>query len=123
MEFFSQKLRAAGFRGEIDTTAAALSLYSHDASMFELSPKMVVFPVDAADVALLTKIAGEAKKTMPELSLTARAAGTDMSGGAINDSVIVNFTEHFKKIGSVSPTSAVVQPGVFYRDFEKQTLQ
>ena len=60
---------------------------------------------------------------MPDLSLTARSAGTDMSGGAINDSIIVNFLEHFNKIEKVSPTAAQAQPGVFYRDFEPETLK
>jgi len=55
--------------------------------------------------------------------LTARSAGTDMSGGAINDSVIMDFTRYFTKIESVSSRSAHAQPGVFYRDFEKATLE
>src|SRR5690606_15549391 len=52
-----------------------------------------------------------------------RSAGTDMSGGAINDSIIVDFMKHFDKIVKVTPTSARTQPGVYYRDFEKQTLK
>ncbi|HVX57305.1 MAG TPA: FAD-binding oxidoreductase, partial [Candidatus Saccharimonadales bacterium] len=48
---------------------------------------------------------------------------TDMSGGAINDSIIVNFLEHFTKIEHVSHTGAQAQPGVFYRDFEPETLK
>ncbi|MGH7194359.1 MAG: FAD-binding oxidoreductase, partial [Candidatus Saccharimonadales bacterium] len=55
--------------------------------------------------------------------LTARSAGTDMSGGAINDSIIVNFLEHFTKIEKVTAGAAQVQPGVFYRDFEPETLK
>jgi FAD/FMN-containing dehydrogenase len=46
-----------------------------------------------------------------------------MSGGAINDSIIVNFLEHFTKIEAVTSKSAQVQPGVFYRDFEPETLK
>jgi FAD/FMN-containing dehydrogenase len=46
-----------------------------------------------------------------------------MSGGAINDSIIVDFLEHFKAIEKVTATSAQAQPGVFYRDFEPETLK
>jgi len=46
-----------------------------------------------------------------------------MSGGAVNESVIVDFTKHFTKIESVSATEAQAQPGVFYRDFEAATLE
>src|SRR6185369_16667041 len=56
-------------------------------------------------------------------SVTARSAGTDMAGGAINESVIVDFNAHLTKIEHVSATEAHTQPGVFYRDFEKETLK
>lgn len=46
-----------------------------------------------------------------------------MSGGAINDSIIVDFQKHFRKIEKVTATSAQIQPGVFYRDFEPETLK
>lgn len=116
-------LRQAGFSGEILSDPATLDFYSHDASMFELRPKLVVKPKDAKDVERLVKLVAESKKTHPSLSLTARSAGTDMSGGAINDSIIVDFLEHFTKIEKVTTKAAQVQPGVFYRDFEKQTLK
>ncbi|HUC87551.1 MAG TPA: FAD-binding oxidoreductase [Candidatus Binatia bacterium] len=122
MEQFIQSLTSQGFKGEIDDSAEAKELYSHDASMFEIKPQLVVCPKDAADVQLLIKLASEYKKKLPNLSLTARSAGTDMSGGAINDSVIVNFNKHFTSIEKVSSDKATTEPGVFYRDFEKQTL-
>jgi FAD/FMN-containing dehydrogenase len=91
--------------------------------MFELRPKLIVKPQDGKDVATLVKYVAAQKKSHPALSLTARSAGTDMSGGAINDSVIVDFLEHFTKIEAVSSSSAQAQPGVLYRDFEPQTLK
>jgi FAD/FMN-containing dehydrogenase len=123
MDEFKQTLIKDGFKGEFDDSAEAKELYSHDASMFEIKPQLVVFPKDADDVARLVRLAAERKHAMPDLSLTGRSAGTDMSGGAINDSVIVNFNKHFTKIEHVSATEAHAQPGVFYRDFEKETLK
>lgn len=122
-ENIKQKLINLGFRGELDNTPATKDFYSHDASMFELRPKLVVYPKNADDVEKLVGMVAANKSTMPDLSLTARSAGTDMSGGAINESVIVDFQRYFNKIGSVSATSAQVQPGVFYRDFEKETFK
>ncbi len=121
MDEISKGLRAAGFRGEIDDAPATLDLYSHDASMFELRPKLVVKPEDAQDVERLVKLVTASKKTHAGLSLTARSAGTDMSGGAINDSIIVDFLAHFTKIEKIHPTYIQAQPGVFYRDFDKQS--
>lgn len=123
MDEFKQALQKAGFSGEVDDAAATLDFYSHDASMFELRPKLVVTPRNAKDVAKLVELVAMQKKHMPELSLTARSAGTDMSGGAINESIIVDFNKHLTKIEEVSSSAAHAQPGVFYRDFEKETLK
>ncbi len=123
MEQFKQKLVATGFKGELDDSAEAKEKYSHDASMFELRPELVVMPRDSADVQTLIKLVAAQKKSNPKLSVTARSAGTDMAGGAINESVIVDFNKHFTKVERVTATEAQTQPGVFYRDFEKETLK
>jgi FAD/FMN-containing dehydrogenase len=110
-------------QGEVDDATETLELYSHDASLFEVKPQVVVAPKDVADVKALVKYVTAHKKDQPNLSITARSAGTDMSGGAVNDSIIADFNKHFTQIFNVSPTSAHAQPGVFYRDFEKATLE
>ena len=122
MDDIKNGLKRAGFTGEMKDDPATLDTYSHDASMFELRPKLVVAPHDGKDVARLVKLVAAEKKTHPDLSVTARSAGTCMSGGAINESVIVDFRQHFTKVEHVTSTSAQAQPGVLYRDFEPQTL-
>ncbi|HXY18216.1 MAG TPA: FAD-binding oxidoreductase, partial [Candidatus Nitrosopolaris sp.] len=123
MDDFSAELKKAGFAGEIDNSEESRQFYSHDASMFEIIPELIVAPAGAKDVERLVKLVAERKRSQPGLSLTARSAGTDMSGAAINDSIIVDFTKHFTKIEAVSEHAAQSQPGVFYRDFEVQTLK
>lgn len=123
MDDFKQSLLTRGFRGEIDDKQTTRDFYSHDASMFEIEPRLIVFPKDARDASLLVGLVAEKKKAMPALSVTARSAGTDMSGGAINDSIIIDFSKHFTAIEEVSATAAHAQPGVPYRKFEKQTLR
>lgn len=123
MDEFKKQLAQTGFAGELADDAGTLTFYSHDASMFELRPELVVKPKDAADVERLVKLVAEQKAHNPHLSLTARSAGTCMSGGAINESVIVDFKAHFNKIGKVTHDAAQVQPGVLYRDFEPETLK
>jgi len=123
MDDIKQKLVATGFSGEVDDSEQTREFYSHDASLFELVPKLVVMPKTSNDVQKLVRIVSENKKHMPELSLTGRSAGTDMSGGAVNEGIIVDFNKHFTKIESVSNKEAHAQPGVFYRDFEKETLK
>lgn len=122
MDQFSASLKQKGFKGDIDSADATRQLYSHDASLFEVIPELVVSPKDENDLQFLIRTVNENKKTIPDLSLTARSAGTCMSGGSINDSVIVDFRKYFTKIEEVTDSSARVQPGVLYRDFEKETL-
>ena len=110
-------------QGDVATDDQTLNLFSHDASLFEVKPQVVVYPKDAEDVQNLVKFVEEHKKEYPGLSLTGRSAGTDMGGGCINESIIVAFGKYFNKTPVVSGNSAVTQPGVFYRDFEKETLK
>jgi FAD/FMN-containing dehydrogenase len=109
-------------QGEVEDAAETLETYSHDASLFEVKPQVVTFPKDAKDVQALVKYVAAGKKANPGLSITARSAGTDMSGGAVNDSIIADFNRHFTQIFEVTSSAAHAQPGVFYRDFEKATL-
>jgi len=100
-----------------------LKTYSRDASLFEVKPQVVIFPKDSKDVQTIMKWVTENKKEHPELSITARSAGTDMSGGAINDSIILDFTRYMNAILEVKDNVCTVEPGCFYRNFEKETLK
>ena len=110
------------FKGDIETNQDTLELYSHDASMFELMPKAVVFPRTDEDVEVLVSLAVKYKKKIPGLSLTGRGAGTDMSGGAINESVIVDFKRYFTAIKAIDnkKMTSEMQPGVMFKDLDDQ---
>lgn len=123
MDKFKESLVKVGFKGDIDDAPAKLDDYSHDASMFEIRPELVVAPRDSEDVEALVKLVADMKSELPNLSLTARSAATCMSGGAINDSIIIDFKKYFITIGKITSDSGQTQPGVMYRDFEFQTLK
>ncbi len=123
MDLFYDTLKKMGFEGEIDTTEESRQFYSHDASLFEMVPEVVVRPKNIADLIRLVDSVNQCRTKIPKLSLTARSAGTCMSGGSINESVLVDFLKHLNKIEEVTSHSARTQPGVFYRDFEKETLK
>lgn len=111
------------FKGDVATDAEALTTYSHDASLFEVKPQAVVFPKDEADIQSLVNFVNKNKAQFPDLSLTPRSAGTDMSGGAIGESIIVVFTKYFNRILTITNNIVTTQPGVFYRDLEVETLK
>jgi len=108
-------------KGEVLDDEKTLKKYSRDASLFEVKPRFVIFPKNAKDIQNLVLFVAKRKKE--KLSLTARSAGTDMSGGPLTESIILDFTKYFNKIKKIGKDYAVVQPGMYYRDFEKQTLK
>lgn len=110
-------------KGEVSSEKKVLDFYSHDTSLFEVIPEMVVFPLDSEDVGNIVRFVSVHKKENPRLSLTPRSGGTDMTGGAINDSIILDFSKHFNQIGDIRADGTTVEPGVFYRDFEKAALE
>jgi FAD/FMN-containing dehydrogenase len=111
------------FKGEVEDGEETLKKYSHDASLFEVRPKLVVFPQDAEDIKNLVKWVSERKKDDQTLSLTVRAAGSCMAGGPLNESIIIDVMRHMNRVGAIEATGTIVEPGVYYRDFEPLTLQ
>jgi len=109
-------------RGDVQNSDAILTTYSNDASLFEVRPEVIVYPKDTKDIQSLVQYVSDHKKNEATLSITMRAAGTCMSGGSINESIIVDTTKYMNKIITVNDKFGVAQPGVYYRDFEKQTL-
>lgn len=97
--------------------------YSHDASMFEVYPETVVVPKNSHDIEKIVAYVAKNKRKEPDLSLTVRSGGTCMSGGAINNSIVLDVQKHMNELIDVSESFAQVQPGMFYRDFEKVTLE
>jgi FAD/FMN-containing dehydrogenase len=110
-------------KGEVVDDTATLDKASRDASLFEMRPTMVVYPKDSSDVQSLVRFVADHKEEDPNLSITVRAAGTDMSGGAINDSIIVDTTKYMTGILEVNAQErwAKVLPGTYYRDFDVAT--
>lgn len=111
------------FKGEVKSDSNTLHSYSRDASIFEVIPECVVFPKNTEDLQALVQWILANKTPENNLSITARAAGTDMSGGPLNSSIIADFTAHFNKLEMFGSDFAVVEPGVYYRDFEAESLK
>lgn len=109
-------------RGDVSDSQAERDLYKHDTSIFELTPELVVYPKDADDVSTLVKNVSAAKERGESVSITARSAGTDMSGGPLTNSVVAVFTKYLNKVIEVGDGYAIAEPGAYYRDFEKATL-
>jgi FAD/FMN-containing dehydrogenase len=128
-------------KGDVEVSKEALNKYSRDYSIFEVRPEIIVFPKDVEDIKNLVKFVNKKREQgYFYVSLTPRGAGTCMSGGSLNDSIIMDMTRYMKGVLDVKTVTeysqksdrgksykisgeARVLPGTFYRDFEKATLE
>ena len=115
-------IRKVGFEGEVLHDTASLIRYENDTSLFELRPALAVKPKNTDDIKRLVTFVASHKIENPMLSLTPRAAGTGMAGGALNDSIIVDVG-NMNHIRSVTTERVIVEPGVFYRDMDLATKE
>ncbi len=108
---------------ELADDEATLDNYSKDASIFQIKPEVVIFPKNSNEVIETVKLIKKNKKKNPSLSISARSAGTDMTGGPLTESIVMDFTKYFNKINGIENNSVIVQPGVFFRDLEEKTFE
>lgn len=111
------------FKGEIENSPEVLETYSHDASLFELKPKVVAFPKDSQDIQAVVAFVNEHKAEHPDLNITPRSRGTDMSGGAIGQSIVLDVSRYMTELFEANAKQARLQPGMLYREFEVETLK
>jgi FAD/FMN-containing dehydrogenase len=100
--------------GEVKSDQSTLAAYSRDASAFTVTPQAVVWPKHIEDISSLIEYVN---KHRGNLSITARAGGTCMSGGPLGQSIVLDVSKHLNRIKVIGDHYAVVEPGVFYRDF------
>lgn len=113
--------------GDVDATPQTRAAYSHDASIFEVQPQAVVFPRDASDIGKMVDYA----RTHDDVWITPRSAGTDMTGGAVGASIVLDVTRHMNQVRDITRVAdvnghegaVIVEPGMFYRDLERATLE
>jgi len=109
--------------GSAKNDPQTLAVLSKDASLYKVRPQVGVFPKNTKDIQALVKFASEQKKAGNPVSLTVRSGGTDMSGGALGESIVLSMTKSFNRTKEVGADFAVVEPGVYYRDFDIETLK
>lgn len=113
---------AALIKGDVADDTETLAAYSHDTSVFERTPALVVFPKDAEDVSAVVKYIHDAHARGENISITPRSAGSDMTGGPLTDSISLVFTKYMNHMLDIGDSYATAEPGMYYRDFEKATL-
>jgi FAD/FMN-containing dehydrogenase len=118
-----QNALAKVLQGEVTSDESERNAVSRDTSLFQKMPALVVYPQDADDVSATVKEIARAKEAGADVSLAARSGGTDMTGGPLTTGVVLSFTKHMNRVIEVGEGYAITEPGAYYRDFEKMTLE
>lgn len=108
-------------KGDVIDDPESLETFSKDASIFVLKPTLIIAPKDSEDIEKVVQFINDHPEL--NLTLTPRAAGTCMSGGPLSESIVLDMTKYLDKVIKVGDDSATTEPGVYYRNFEKETLK
>jgi FAD/FMN-containing dehydrogenase len=109
--------------GDIENSPEILSSHARDASIFRVMPELVIFPKNPDDIKQVVRYVADQKNTGHDVHLTMRAAGTCMSGGSLNTSIIIDTTRYMNSLLEITDDYVRMQPGLYYRDLETETLK
>lgn len=112
----------ARIEGDVSLETQDLERAARDTSLFYVLPACVMYPKTQSDIQEIVTYVASKKKEGLDISVTARAAGTCMTGGPLTTSFVLDMTRYMNHIIAVNTTTATAEPGVYYRNFEKATL-
>lgn len=110
--------------GEVMTSADARRYFATDASIFTVAPSIIVYPRNENDVRKTTRFVWQLAERGRTIPITARGWGTDLSGGALGNGIMLVFPAHMNRIVELDQKTGVVvvEPGINYGRLQ-QTLQ
>ncbi|HEY8482433.1 MAG TPA: FAD-binding oxidoreductase, partial [Spirillospora sp.] len=84
-------------------------MYSSDASLYRVPPRVVVTPRETDELPAVLAVCREF-----EVPLTMRGAGTSIAGNAVGPGVVVDVSRHLNRVLEIDPDAetALVEPGI-----------
>lgn len=100
--------------GEVSTNKAVLKSFSTDASILEIMPEMVIYPRVTNDIRKVARFAWQLAEKGHVLSITARGSGSDQTGAAIGNGIILVLPAHMNTIYELETKQKLIriQPGL-----------
>lgn len=111
-------------QGEVMTAADARKYFSTDGSIFTVTPSVVVYPRAESDVRKVARFTWQLAEKGRIIPITARGAGTDQSGGALGDGIMLVFPAHLHRLIEFDGKTGyvTVEPGVNYGKLQQTLL-
>ena len=95
--------------GELRTDIYSRTLYSTDASIYQMMPHGVMIPSHIEDVHAAIELAARHK-----IALLPRTGGSSLAGQAVNEALVIDFTRHLDQVLEVNQEEqwVRVEPGI-----------
>jgi FAD/FMN-containing dehydrogenase/Fe-S oxidoreductase len=102
--------------GEVHAGPVHRSLYSTDASIYQIMPQAVVMPASKEDVINTVKIAARHK-----IPLAARGGGSGLAGESLCRGIVIDFPPHMNRVLSFDRVLGriKVEPGLVFEDLNR----
>ena len=111
-----QQALESSIRGEIRFDLVSRSIYSTDASVYQIIPTGVVIPRSREDVVQTVKIANEYG-----ISITARGGGTSQAGQAVGEGLQLDCSKYLNRIIDLDleRREVSVEPGIILDELNR----
>ena len=109
--------------GEVLTTPDIRRYFSTDGSVFQAVPAVIIYPRNENDVRKTARFTWQLAERGRVIPITARGMGTDQSGAAIGNGIMIVFPAHMNRILELDGKTGLVtvEPGINYGKLQ-QTL-
>ncbi|WP_051217896.1 FAD-binding and (Fe-S)-binding domain-containing protein [Nocardioides insulae] len=110
----TRELMRAGVQG-VDDSTLARALYSSDASLYRVVPRVVAVPRHRDEVLAVHEVSRRLG-----VPVTMRGAGTSIAGNAVGPGIVVD-TRHLNRVLEIDPATrtALVEPGLVHADLQR----
>jgi FAD/FMN-containing dehydrogenase len=110
--------------GEVMISPDARRYFATDGSVLTITPALVAYPRNENDVRKTARFTWQLAERGRVIPITARGAGTDQSGAALGEGIMLAFPAHMHRILELDDKSGIVivEPGTNYGKLQ-QTLQ
>jgi len=114
----TEALRRRGI-DDVDDSSLARALYTSDASLYRVVPRVVVRPRHVDEIVAALEVARE-----QGVPLTMRGAGTSIAGNAVGPGIVVDTAKYLNRVLSVDQEArtATVEPGTVHAHLQQQAL-
>jgi FAD/FMN-containing dehydrogenase len=90
------------------STPEVLHRYANDGSILDITPSIIVQPAGATDVRKTILLSSQLAEKGLKVSVTPRGSGSDKTGAAIGDGIVLDMRRYMNRVISIDPRQRLV---------------